>query len=169
MFYIYENWQAGPHKTVIHEGSCASCNEGTGRAGGYDRRHASWHGPYRTLEDAREAASAVAQAVVKKGGTGKRTQRPLDANSLGTIRRRLFQMLDWAEGKASRDTTPMKRVIILRDQGKIPKNIANLMQTVLGFRKIAEYDDYVQNKKKSDMITSAWEVVLEWHSANSKR
>ena len=65
MFYICENWQAGPHKTVIHEGSCASCNEGTGRVGGYDRRHASWHGPYRTLEDAREAASAVAQAVVR--------------------------------------------------------------------------------------------------------
>src|SRR5713226_9471674 len=105
----------------------------------------------------------------ERGRHGKRTQRPLDANSLGTIRRRLFQMLDWAEGKASRDTTPMKRVIILRDQGKIPKNIANLMQTVLGFRNIAEYDDYVPTKKESDLITSAWEVVLEWHSANSKR
>jgi len=26
MFYIYENWQAGPRKEVIHDGSCGHCN-----------------------------------------------------------------------------------------------------------------------------------------------
>jgi F-type H+-transporting ATPase subunit beta len=52
-FYIYENWQAGPHKAVIHHGSCGYCNEGKGRAGGYDPNHAEWHGPFGTLEDAR--------------------------------------------------------------------------------------------------------------------
>ena len=28
MLYLYENWQAGPHKTVLHRGSCAFCNNG---------------------------------------------------------------------------------------------------------------------------------------------
>ena len=30
-FYIYENWQAGPHKAVIHRGDCRYCNQGRGR------------------------------------------------------------------------------------------------------------------------------------------
>ena len=25
-FYIYENWQAGPRKAVIHVGNCGFCN-----------------------------------------------------------------------------------------------------------------------------------------------
>jgi len=33
-FYIYENWQAGPHKAVIHRGSCGHCNNGQGKTGG---------------------------------------------------------------------------------------------------------------------------------------
>lgn len=53
-FYIYENWQAGPRKAVIHHGSCGHCNEGKGRAGGYDPAHAEWHGPYGNLAEARE-------------------------------------------------------------------------------------------------------------------
>lgn len=52
-YYIYENWQAGPHKAVIHNGSCGFCNEGQGRAGGYDPSHAKWHGPFATVESAR--------------------------------------------------------------------------------------------------------------------
>ncbi len=54
-YYIYENWQAGPHKAVIHVGSCGFCNDGEGRAGGYDPRHAKWLGPYETLDAARNA------------------------------------------------------------------------------------------------------------------
>jgi hypothetical protein len=60
-FYVYENWQAGPHKTVIHEGSCGFCNHGAGRAGGYDPSHAEWHGPFIT-EAAAEAFSEGCQA-----------------------------------------------------------------------------------------------------------
>ena len=26
-FYIYENWQAGPRKAVIHVGNCGFCNK----------------------------------------------------------------------------------------------------------------------------------------------
>ena len=58
-FFIYENWQAGPHKMVIHYGSCGFCNEGTGRSrGGYDPSHARWHGPFATLHDARRESES---------------------------------------------------------------------------------------------------------------
>ena len=52
-FYIYENWQAGPRKAVIHHGSCGYCKEGRGRAVGYDPAHAEWHGPFSSLSEAR--------------------------------------------------------------------------------------------------------------------
>mgnify|MGYP003665872828 CR=1 FL=1 len=58
-FYIYENWQAGPRKAVIHDGACAFCNDGVGRAGGYDPAHATWHGPYKSLEIARSRQKAM--------------------------------------------------------------------------------------------------------------
>ena len=45
-FYIYENWAAGPHKIVLHRGSCGQCNQGKGRPAGHDANHARWHGPY---------------------------------------------------------------------------------------------------------------------------
>jgi hypothetical protein len=66
MFYIYENWQAGPRKAVIHKGSCGNCNDGKGRTGSYDPRHAKWHGPYEDLESAREASEAMSQVVEHK-------------------------------------------------------------------------------------------------------
>ncbi len=65
-YYIYENWQAGPHKAVVHIGSCGYCNEGKGRAGGYDPAHARWHGPYETLELARSQQSRLPVAERKE-------------------------------------------------------------------------------------------------------
>ena len=35
-FYIYENWAAGPHKIVLHRGSCGQCSHGKGRPSGHD-------------------------------------------------------------------------------------------------------------------------------------
>jgi hypothetical protein len=64
-FYIYENWQAGPRKAKIHRGSCRYCNDGRGRAGGYDPGHAQWHGPYDDLESARAASNALRNIVVR--------------------------------------------------------------------------------------------------------
>lgn len=55
-YYIYENWQAGPHKAVIHAGDCGYCNDGKGKMGGYDPSHAEWHGPFNTLSEARKAS-----------------------------------------------------------------------------------------------------------------
>jgi len=58
-FYIYENWQAGPRKAVIHHVSCGHCKDGRGRAGGYDPAHAEWRGPFATLLEARRIQKSM--------------------------------------------------------------------------------------------------------------
>lgn len=65
-FYVYENWQAGPHKAVIHRASCGHCNYGKGRAGGYDPRHAQWHGPFGTLNAAHQYSIRLSGLVLRK-------------------------------------------------------------------------------------------------------
>lgn len=65
-FYIYENWQAGPHKAVIHNGSCGYCNNGQGRARGYDPAHAEWHGPFADLSEARDIQKVMKVAERKE-------------------------------------------------------------------------------------------------------
>jgi 4-hydroxy-tetrahydrodipicolinate synthase len=64
-FYIYENWAAGPHKVVLHRGSCGQCNQGKGRPAGHDANHARWHGPYPTLANGREVAHGMAGVLIR--------------------------------------------------------------------------------------------------------
>ena len=64
-FYIYENWAAGPHKIVLHRGSCGQCNQGKGRPAGHDANHARWHGPYATLAQGREVAHAMTGILIR--------------------------------------------------------------------------------------------------------
>src|SRR5271163_3603115 len=64
-FYIYENWAAGPHKIVLHRGSCGQCNQGKGRPAGHDANHARWHGPYSTLVQGREAAHGMTGVLIR--------------------------------------------------------------------------------------------------------
>jgi 4-hydroxy-tetrahydrodipicolinate synthase len=64
-FYIYENWAAGPHKIVLHRGSCGQCNHGKGRPAGHDANHAKWHGPYPTLGQGREVAHGMAGVLIR--------------------------------------------------------------------------------------------------------
>src|SRR5216684_2982922 len=64
-FYIYENWAAGPHKIVLHRGSCGQCNQGKGRPAGHDANHARWHGPYATLTQGRETAHAMTGVLIR--------------------------------------------------------------------------------------------------------
>jgi 4-hydroxy-tetrahydrodipicolinate synthase len=64
-FYIYENWVAGPHKIVLHRGSCGQCNQGKGRPAGHDANHARWHGPYATLVQGREAAHGMNGILIR--------------------------------------------------------------------------------------------------------
>ncbi|MFZ0298321.1 MAG: 4-hydroxy-tetrahydrodipicolinate synthase [Candidatus Sulfotelmatobacter sp.] len=64
-FYIYENWAAGPHKIVLHRGSCGQCNQGKGRPAGHDANHARWHGPYATLVQGRDAAHGMTGILIR--------------------------------------------------------------------------------------------------------
>lgn len=64
-FFIYENWAAGPHKIVLHRGSCGQCSHGKGRPSGHDVNHARWHGPYATLAEARETAHAMTGILIR--------------------------------------------------------------------------------------------------------
>lgn len=64
-FYIYENWVAGPHKIVLHRGSCGQCNQGKGRPAGHEANHARWHGPFATLAVGRETAHGMAGVLIR--------------------------------------------------------------------------------------------------------
>ena len=64
-FYIYENWHAGPHKAVLHRGTCGQCSHGKGRPAGHDANHARWHGPYGTLAEARETSQHMAGVLIR--------------------------------------------------------------------------------------------------------
>jgi len=64
-FFIYENWAAGPHKIVLHRGTCGQCSHGKGRPAGHDANHSRWHGPYATLPEAREAAHAMTGVLIR--------------------------------------------------------------------------------------------------------
>jgi 4-hydroxy-tetrahydrodipicolinate synthase len=64
-FYVYENWLAGPHKIVLHRGTCGQCNHGKGRPAGHDANHARWHGPYATLAEAREASQSIPSVLIR--------------------------------------------------------------------------------------------------------
>lgn len=64
-FFIYENWSAGPHKIVLHRGTCGQCSHGKGRPSGHDANHARWLGPYGTLAIARETAHAMTGILIR--------------------------------------------------------------------------------------------------------
>jgi 4-hydroxy-tetrahydrodipicolinate synthase len=64
-FFIYENWAAGPHKIVLHRGTCGQCSHGKGRPAGHDANHARWHGPYPTVAQAREAAQSLTGVLIR--------------------------------------------------------------------------------------------------------
>lgn len=54
-YYVYENWTA-EHKAKIHLGECRWCNHGRGIHPRASERNGQWHGPFNSLDDAREAA-----------------------------------------------------------------------------------------------------------------
>jgi hypothetical protein len=62
-YYVYQNWQAGPHKPVIHKATCGFCNSGTGLQGGTHPRHGKWHGPFPNPAAARAHAATLAPGI----------------------------------------------------------------------------------------------------------
>lgn len=64
-FYVYENWLAGPHKIVLHRSTCPQCNQGKGNPAGQAANHSRWHGPYATLDAAREASRTIPSVLIR--------------------------------------------------------------------------------------------------------
>jgi 4-hydroxy-tetrahydrodipicolinate synthase len=64
-FYVYENWSAGPHKSVLHRSSCGQCSNGKARPAGHSPNHAQWHGPYTTLAEARQVTQTLPDVLIR--------------------------------------------------------------------------------------------------------
>ncbi len=64
-FFLYESWQAGPHKLVLHRSICGACRNGTGRPGGSDDARSRWHGPYTTVQEARDTSRGMSNILIR--------------------------------------------------------------------------------------------------------
>jgi 4-hydroxy-tetrahydrodipicolinate synthase len=64
-FFLYESWQSGPHKLVLHRSTCGACRNGTGHPTGSDEAHARWHGPYTTVQEARETSRSLNNILIR--------------------------------------------------------------------------------------------------------
>jgi hypothetical protein len=64
-FFVYENWAAGPHRTVVHRSSCGHCGNGRARPAGHSTDHARWHGPYGTLAEARQVTQSLPNVLIR--------------------------------------------------------------------------------------------------------
>jgi 4-hydroxy-tetrahydrodipicolinate synthase len=64
-FFLYESWQAGPHKLVLHRSSCGACRNGTSHPGGGDQAHSRWHGPYPTVGEARGTSRGMTNILIR--------------------------------------------------------------------------------------------------------
>ena len=59
MNYYFYQWQAGQGHVLIHRGDCPDCNDGQGKQPDAMGVASTWHGPYRSYEEARAAAEAI--------------------------------------------------------------------------------------------------------------
>ena len=64
-FFLYESWQAGPHKLVLHRSTCGACRNGTGHPSGSDEAHSRWHGPYTAVQEARDASRGMSNILIR--------------------------------------------------------------------------------------------------------
>jgi 4-hydroxy-tetrahydrodipicolinate synthase len=75
-FFLYESWQAGPHKLVLHRSTCGTCRNGSAHPSGGDEAHSRWHGPFATVQEARDTSRGMSNILIRseckcvgKGGT----------------------------------------------------------------------------------------------------
>jgi 4-hydroxy-tetrahydrodipicolinate synthase len=64
-FFLYESWQAGPHKLVLHRSTCGACRNGSGHPSGSDGAHSRWHGPYTTMQEARDTSRGMSNILIR--------------------------------------------------------------------------------------------------------
>jgi F-type H+/Na+-transporting ATPase subunit beta len=65
-YWVYENWQARPHKAIVHVSSCRFCNDGEGLAGGTALERGRWHGPFATHDQARRTAATLEGVTLRR-------------------------------------------------------------------------------------------------------
>ena len=64
-FFVYENWAAGPQRTVVHRSNCGHCGNGRARPAGHSTDQARWHGPYGTLAEARQVTHSLPNVLIR--------------------------------------------------------------------------------------------------------
>ncbi|HZR32072.1 MAG TPA: 4-hydroxy-tetrahydrodipicolinate synthase [Terriglobales bacterium] len=67
-FYLFENWQAGPHKTVLHRSNCGIYRNGRGGSEKTEPAADSrsrWHGPFSTIDEARGASRGMTGVLIR--------------------------------------------------------------------------------------------------------
>ncbi len=60
-YYVYQKWQARGLRVRIHLESCSHCNYGKGQGKEPNPKHARWHGPFSSLEQAWQEASSFGE------------------------------------------------------------------------------------------------------------
>lgn len=95
VFYVYENWQAGPHKAVVHTGECGHCNGGRGRTGTADPKHGKWHGPFKAVDQAQAAQQRLkvkslknCRCMVRRNGEGECSNSAFNSSDLFLAQRK---------------------------------------------------------------------------------
>ena len=64
-FFLYESWQAGPHKLALHRSTCGACRSGSAHPSGSDEARSRWHGPYTTAQEARERSRGMSNILIR--------------------------------------------------------------------------------------------------------
>jgi hypothetical protein len=98
-----------------------------------------------------------------------RTEPRLSASELGDWRRSLIRLLNSIDGAQStgRPEGVANRIERLKRDGRIPRDVAAFMKTVIEVRNQTEYDNKVLTPVETAAVSAAWEAVQAW--ANSLR
>jgi 4-hydroxy-tetrahydrodipicolinate synthase len=62
-FFVFESWSGGPHKTILHRSTCASCNHDDHAKA--ESNNARWHGPFENAQQAREASRSLTGVLIR--------------------------------------------------------------------------------------------------------
>jgi hypothetical protein len=84
------------------------------------------------------------------------------ASWLDDVRRTVIGHLNNLEGTSPKGEPFSRRVLRMRDQGKIPPEIACLIQLSNGLRNLACYEGYALGDKQSQIVAIAYSEILRW-------
>lgn len=64
-FYLHEDWIGDLHAIMLHRGDCPHCNNGKISGDEYGLTVGTWHGPFKSQEDAAASSSALPDVNVR--------------------------------------------------------------------------------------------------------